>query len=544
MSDLITTFTGPGLEASVDEWGHEKRRRRRSPAKRPERNGDTFAAAASQLTSTRTGWYGQSGYAPNSTHDKTRIQRQLIGGPGDRHISFLDHWIEREISRQIYGQSELIEGVVETYIGEVVQCGFHVKPTSESDELNAITKEYLFGHDGDGGWCDDCESSERLHFWELVLASERREVVDGDDALYLNAEGNDGLGSIHHIEGDRIVQPLDHTPDDGVLCINGVEIEVSTGRAIRAFIAHEAPQHSGQMRLSDGDWYETYDKKRPELGGLLFNVDPKRPTSTRRLPWMSTSVRGHDELTDVLTATRIQMRNQACRSTYTQVEDWNAYKAFLDLVEYDMPDPESYDTTSPAPGDHTVLNPGEKAGVLESNTPSDNFKDFAILNLRFTGMPLQMCLSEVAGIFETSFSADRLAIEKTRRGYRRRRKRVKRRKSDRCLQFGIARAIAQGELPAPDVTTVRLTTRFPAWPYMEPQKDAQANKILRELETKSSHEIVEERGEEYDDVRAEIDSEPPLPVHAIKAASAVNGRGPGPTPAADDADEPNETDDE
>lgn len=529
MSDTtMDTMTAapPRIERKVLTARHQRRKAR-----------NDFAAAKTGLDSIRSQFYSGTNRLPNTRSDATRRSRQLIGGPGDRHLTQLDLWTEREISRYLREQSGVFSGMIETWAAEVIQCGFRLQADTGDKALDGRLTETLMGWDGDGGWLNDCDATGRGHFWDLLTLAEETELTDGDLGIYLDPLGNDGRGELSIVEGDRILSPYAYVPSTTTALINGIEVD-ARGRPIRAFIADEAPSYSF-CSIEQGDFYPMFDPAAPERGGLLWSVQPRRFTSTRRQPWLSASIRAHDEIDDVMVAVRIALRNIACRSTYTKIGDYQSFLEWLRVVSpnSEAPAPEDALEHSPNPGDHTYFNPGEEPGVMESNTPGDNFGPFMETQLNMLGLPLGMCLEEALRIFQKSFSASRMAIDGTRRRYERRQRQIKRRKLAPILAFAVARLQAVDELPR-DPRLLRIRVGYPGWPYMEPLKDAQASKTLVEARLRSRRTCATEIGDDYDQEQVQIDAEEERYGPPVAAAAAAAGG------AASDRDDDTDTEDD
>lgn len=477
----------------------------------PTHQGDSFAAAASGLGGIRDSFYGGTGRMPNARKDASRRDRNLSGGSGNRHLGALDLWTEREISRHLYEESDLFEGIITTWGCETIQCGFNLTPKTGEDDLNTVVKEALFGHDGDGGWFAECDSRKMLHFWELLTLAEETEIVDGDTAFALDPTGNEGRGSIRIVEADRILTPTGYVAPAGRRMHHGVECEKRSGAPVRIFVADEAPAYC-HCTLQDGGMFPVFDPKKPGLGGILFSVRPKRYSSSRRQPYLSTSVRGHDEMKDVFVATRIALRNEACRSTYTKIDNFDDYMAWLTTVDPSTTGvaPEEALEHTPNPGDHPYLNPGEDMAVLEAARPSNTFEAFMKMNMRFVGLPLGMCLEETVRIFDRNLSASRLGLQGTRRRYTRRQKALKRHKVNPVVEFAVA-CLQDVKVLANDQQTIsRMACRFPVWPFIEPLKDVKAKREMRDLGAISTQTISEEAGYTYDDEKEQLKTEGPI----------------------------------
>ena len=493
-----TYFVSAGIDASVPHFNGRRSGFSRDKS-RPtaQKSQNDFAAIKSGLDGYRAQFYGTSGRMPNTKADATRRQRSLNGGSGDRQLTQLDLWTEREISRYLRDNSSMYSGMIESWAAETIQGGFTLKPETGNYDLNILLKELLFGWDGDGGWMNECDARGLMHFWDIMTLSEETEVQDGDTALYLDPDGNNGRGSVAIVESDRILTPYGVKIAPGYTISNGI-VWTASGYPVAAFIADEVPQYSF-CTLEHGRFYDLFKPWEPEKGGVVLSISLKRASSSRRQPWLSTAVRTHDEVDDVFVAVRIALRNAACRSTFTKIDDWEAYREWLQLVDPSAlaAAPVEGLTHSPNPGDHTLVNPGESMEALAMDAPGANFDPFMHLQLTTMGLPLGMCIEEAFRIFQKSFSASRMAVEGTRRRYVRRQPQVKRRKVAPCLAFAVACHQKLKLLPK-DPRCNQILCGYPGWPYMEPLKDAQAGEILIDTKMVSRDTLRTEIGYQSD----------------------------------------------
>lgn len=506
MDATATAVFGDGTGAAP------RKRRRHERSGRRQHSHNAFAEVKHGLDSVRSVFYtrGRSTRLPNTDKsDLTRRSRTLEGGPGDRHLTALDLWTEREISRFLRDRSPQFDGMIETWAAEVIQTGWRLTPATGDKDLDILLRELLTGWDGDGGWLSECDQRGMMHFWDLLTLDEETELTDGDSALYLDPDGNNGLGTVSIVEADRILTPYglqDSEIPEGHFISNGVLMN-AMGRPVALWVADVAPRNCCAS-VEMGGFVPVFDPARPELGGLVFSCKVKRYTATRRQPWLSTVVRPHDEIDDVFTAVRVALRNAACRATYTTIKDWDAYRDWMERVDDlgDAPAPADPLEHSPDPGDHVLFNPGEEGGVFETNAPGNNFDPFMHLQLNSLGLPLGMCLEEAFRIFQKNFSASRLAIGSTRRRYRRRQRTLKRRKLAHVLKFAVSR-LQKNELLPMDPRCCQLWVGFGGWPYMEPAKDAVAIEKLVNLKALSRTTAQNESDRDPDQERANIESE-------------------------------------
>lgn len=442
-------------------------------------------------------------------HNKSRLgkKRTLRGGSHDLHLHPLELWAQREISRDLKRNSQLISGAIEQLDINVIHCGFALgMPKRSMREARTAAEKQ---REQWKRWQKFCHAGKRLHHWDLQGLSEQTEITDGDCFLYLNPDGNNGYGSVHLLEGDRVLTPIGVEDNDATRVWNGIRFDVFTGAPVEVFVARCAPSFN-HIREEEGQWYPVFDPWDPGAGGIVISGLPTRESSSRGEPWCAAAVREHDDIDAVLVAVRIALRQCANKSSYTKTEDIASYLELLKSQGYE-PDELQPPLESIEPGEHYLLNPGEEIGVVDwSGLPGSNFKDFILTELRMLGLgriqlPIEMLLLDWSA---RSFSAQRLALDTARHNFKRRQKRVERYRVDPVWMFFVARMQAKGEIDRSDLA-FEARWRAPRWPYIEPVKDIKAQALAHKLKVKSRRTIAEEGGYEYDAEREEIEDEEP-----------------------------------
>jgi capsid protein len=119
------------------------------------------------------------------------------------------------------------------------------------------------------------------------------------------------------------------------------------------------------------------------------------------------------------------------------------------------------------------------------------------------GFPLELMLMDFS---QGNFSSQRMALEEARRSFRRWQQFCHRKLCMPWYRWQIARGVASGELPARD-DIFKANVQWPGWPYIEPFKEANANRIAVEGLQKSVSECIRARGLEPLEVFDEIAEE-------------------------------------
>jgi capsid protein len=427
-------------------------------------------------------------------------KRRLQGGSHEVHVSPLELWSQREISRDVDRNSQLASGALETIASNVIQSGFRIRiPRGIDDAARAAQQKRA---DNWERWCDLADARRRLHLWDLMALAEVTELRDGDVFFLLDPAGNRGRGRVHVIEGDRVLTPRGYSPSAGRVCYHGVECDAGSGQLLRVFVAREAPMFP-EIDEARGHWYRIFDDESPADGGIVMSCMPRRVSATRGEPILGPAIREHDDIDAVLVAVRIALRQAASRSTYSKIEQPDEYLAWLRENNISVSDDDlARGAVEPLePGSHEVLGLFESVGVVENNMPGNNFVEFVETELRMLGLgrvqlPIELLMLDWS---KRSFSSARMAVEEARRRFRLRQVQVARYKATPIWDFFVGRMQALGELTEEEANYEH-SWRFPRWAYIDPLKDAKTAILLRRERLASTQQLVAERGDDYDDL--------------------------------------------
>jgi len=431
-----------------------------------------------------------AGYGYNVTRtDRTRRAFSFLSGvmaSADRHLS--SHTLNqlRENCRMHDREGSLFAGLLNRGLDNIFGSNFDFIPTTGESGLNNRVKDYITLRMR----AINCDASGKDDFAELARLALRSVWRDGDCLLVKRKDG-----TILPFEAEQIVSPK-NSAATGKRIVLGVELN-DVNRPIAYHI---------KQRKTRGDYGMTEQNgsiERIEARWAIMPAVRSRFHQTRGVPFLATALAMYNRLHNYIDYESLAALGNAML----------AYKIQKEATDTDMAGVESNeDSTTNSTFDKIQhleplqvieLLPGEDVDVFGANRPGSNFANYVIICLRIVGaavgMPLELLLLDFS---KTNYSSARAALGEARRSFRVWQKFAAEKICIPWYKWQIARGIATGKLPAkPNIYKARC--QWPAWDYIDPQKEAMGNKISIETGVKSISECIRERGGEPDEVFVE-----------------------------------------
>lgn len=175
------------------------------------------------------------------------------------------------------------------------------------------------------------------------------------------------------------------------------------------------------------------------------------------------------------------------------------------------------------------LNPGESIENIGQNRPNEKLIDFRNAMLRAVAGGSGTRFSSIARDYSGTYSSQRQELVEGAVGYRGHFAYLRSKYYKPIWRRFVEQAVFSGAVrvqPGVDMRTItRAEFRPPALPWIDPQKEAAAWKILREITVESASEIMRQRGRDPQRVKDEIEEE--------KASGVFDAIKPQPAPAPD-----------
>ena len=428
-----------------------------------------------------------------ASNDRTRRTISFLVGltaAADAHLDSTTLGKLRELCRMHDRRSALFSGLLDRAVDNIFGADFDFIPRTSDKTVNTQIKQYItrqmqpenFDATGVMGFVESCHTALRA-IWN-----------DGETLWVKRSEGH-----ILAFEADQIETPTGR-PKNITL---GIE-KTPLGK-IMALHLNQRPNanDSGSISLNGSS------STRINIEHCIWPVFRKRFGQTRGIPVIASALSSYGRLNNYLDFESLAAEGASMLGLKITRQPDETTTAFPG--QDDNPDTSTNSTFDKVqkfePFSVWDLLPGEDVGMVNANRPGDAFTPYTMMMCRIVGVavgfPLELMLMDFS---QGNFSSQRMALEEARRSFRRWQQFCHRTLCMPWYRWQIARAVASGELPArEDIFSANV--QWPGWPYIEPFKEANANRIAVEGLQKSISECIRARGLEPLEVFEEIAQE-------------------------------------
>jgi lambda family phage portal protein len=429
--------------------------------------------------------------------ENTRIQakRSLTGGSGDFHLDEATLQDLRETSRDVSRNNPLAIGILRTERDAIVGDGVVVEARTDSDKWNReserLWKEQMIE--------EPCDITRRYNFTDYLRMGYLADRRDGDFGTIFTDE------ALQAFEGEQLGTPTGVDAEGKFLkVVAGVAYSKITGAVVGYYVGE--PDRWGFVTTN-------YKKYPAESVHLMINAD--RFSQSRGEPVLTQSIDYIDMLcgkNGFLKATAVAALIQACHTMFISRKSdimTSMPDAYTGGVSSTGMDENNQRLQKVEPGLIYYGKPDESASAIGPTQPGPQFEPFVTKMLMFIGRPLCMPLALVTGDYSgATFMNMRIAYDRAQENWRSEQNKCLTPLTRRAWKWNVDRNIAAGKLnmdwlPSPD-QKYRAEIVCRKWPYVDPEKEANAQKIQLENRTITRKEICAGRGRDYNDVDAQL----------------------------------------
>ena len=419
---------------------------------------------------------------------RTRKKRYGMGGSADKHLTPLTLGKLRETARDMSRNNPLANGLLKLERDGVVGSGVLVKSDTGDDalnkELDAVWKEEMIE--------GPCDVTGQFNFQKCTREAYLSYRRDGDFNTILTDDG------LQNIEGEQMGTPSGGKTAKHYEIRNGVAVSKRSGRVIGYYIGQ--PDRWGYIR---GESYRMFKKEHVHH---MFN--PERFSQSRGAPAITSSIDWIDKLCDYMDAELVAAKVQACFTMFISRKN--------DYGDGDFESPESTDGSEPTgedkdgnrieklqPGTILYGEDGEDATGIGMNRPGAMFEPFVNRMLMMIGRPLCMPLILITGDFSgATFMNTRIAYQKVQDMWMPEQDTILKPYARKVRIWKIQQLIDRGVFKYRDGIFGHVV-RCRRWPYVDPVKEAQGDKIELANGTTNQTLICARKGIEFEDVAAQ-----------------------------------------
>ncbi len=398
----------------------------------------------------------------------------------------------RARARDLERNSDLMNANVLTWVRNVVGKGYELEAKTADDDFNgAIEKLWAI-------WCrkDNCDVTGSQSFWEMARMAVRRKRIDGG-ILFIKCHTDGGTVpfKLQAVEVDEL-DSVHYAPrEKGNRVVGGVEYN-SFNKAVGYWI-----------RQYDIDGLTSLNARYVPRENVIFYFSKTRPSQIREMPEMAATIGRIKELNGFIEAASIKERIAACLSVFI--------KKTLPTGELGRAPKagkvKDYNEIKLTPGMITDLNAGDEIAVVNPGTSATNGSDFikSMSRLISAGQGISY---EAASrdLSDANYSSARQATIEDEETFVPEQEKLKNEFLDEAYKEFVISAVLSGAVTEPrgfwddiESYTDHVWNRKPK-KWIDPYKEAMANKIALESAQKPINEIWREDGKDYQTVLSEM----------------------------------------
>jgi lambda family phage portal protein len=402
----------------------------------------------------------------------TRLGRaKPINASADYHLERGYDRIEMvDRARAVERDNPIACGLLDRAVENIIGCGIMPQAKTEDAEWNAKAEE-LFAE-----WNIEADIRGLDSFYELQALGVRSYLRDGDFGTILLDSGQ-----IQMVESDQIAAPTDKrfTPNH----VDGIDLDDRGKPVSYNIVKGRGDQHYYPRRR------DQVERIKIPAADFIFVARRHRLGQTRGEPCFAQSFELFDQLDGLIESVVVAARMAAC---FGMVITSNYPPNQLPTLT--GADGKTYRDWSLEPGMVKTLQPGEEIKQVKPDHPSQNFADFMATMGRLLGLQLGLPLELVFMDFSrTNYSSARAALIQAQASFKKVQDRLITHFCRRIYLWNIERWIEDGLLEARDDWKKHTWAR-PAWKWIDPLKEVQANMIAVDAGMMTLSDVAKSQG--------------------------------------------------
>lgn len=402
----------------------------------------------------------------------------------------IDRDIVRARARDLERNSDLAKSVILAFRRNVIGAGYTVRPKTGNEELNNAIKEEW------ERWCRarNCDVTERQSFHAMMRMAETRKRVDGGMLIkkcYIKgARIPFKLQALEVDELDTTVTANPRNKDNKI--VNGIEYN--------------------QYNKITGYWIKQYDIdgwsiNQPmyvDAKDMIFIFEKNRPSQIREISDMASAMPRIRDANEFMTAVSIKERIEACLAVFVK-------KSLPQKTGRAQAGAEgSYKNKKLSPGLITELNPGDGVEVVNPSGQASDAAGIIKLHQRMIGAGQGVSYEATSrDMSQSNYSSARQGMIEDGLTFIEDKQLILETLFDEIYETFIISACLAGVLDIKDFWENKEIYLKHSWvempkPWIDPLKEANANKIAIEKGIKTYQQVAAENGRDWKEQLNEI----------------------------------------
>lgn len=377
--------------------------------------------------------------------------------------------------------------MVQSLADNVVGAGIKPKARSDSPIINAAL------HRAFDLWTDECDWTGQSDFYAMQRAVMADMVIHGEALLMCRALAS-GIPQLQRLHPEQLDRSITRVVSDDTRIIQGVEFHSSTGRPVAYWIRPSAPGDALAGMAAPA--------VRIPASSIMHTFRPLLPGQVRGLSWLAPVLLAGHEIDQLLDALLVRAKVSALHTGFIYNAD--ASSPYSGQQQGDVL------TVGMEPGSLVNL-PSNKRIEFSEPPDSGNAPELAVSILRTMAAGIGLTYEQLTGDYShVSYSSARAATLEFRRFCEGVQHHVMvfqfcRRVWTEFLRWQVLTGTVPAAVfadPAKGLQSAKWLP--PSWPWVDPQKDANAAILEMNANLRSRSEVIAERGYDAEEVDAEI----------------------------------------
>jgi len=414
-------------------------------------------------------------------NSRTRKPRGNLSGSGDAHLTESALSRLREICRDMGRNNPIVKGLLATETKGVVGSETKVEARTKDERWNERAERLWRAEMVD----QPCDVTGRFNFHMLLKLAYQSYRRDGDDFIVF------GPDMLWLVEGQQCGTPHGLPAAQHYEVVNGVATAKSDGHVVGYYIGK-----ADRWGFIQGD---AYGWLTPDRVHHVFN--PDRVSYTRGEPILTSAIDWIDKLYGYANAALVAAKvNALFVMALTKRFPEGTLPSIRQTANPPSFSEEGFKQEKLGAGLIYECAPGEDAKAIAAQHPSAEFESFFLRCLMVVARPL--CLPLMLATLDYSgatFMNARIAYQEAWDQWKDEQNLVVKPLVSRIWRWKVQQWLARGEL-APREDAFEHEVVCKRWPYVDPYKEAMADKVDLENGTNTRTAIVARTGRDYRDV--------------------------------------------
>lgn len=393
--------------------------------------------------------------------------------------------IVRARARDLERNTDVTNGILGAFERNVIGKGFNMQAKTDDEKIDSQLEELW------NEWCKakNCDVTGQQNFRQILKMALRRKKVDGG-MLLLKVYTKGGLlpFKLQALEVDELDNNQITPRKKGNRVVDGIEYN-EYNRPVGYWIK----QYSlDGMIIQDTRYYDAKD--------VIFYWEKNRPSQVREMSDLAPAVTRIRDSNEFINAVSIKERVAACLAVF--IRRANPVNSLGRQARGSGPEI-SYDGMTLTPGMIGELNPGDQLDVVNPASSGEDSAAFLKVQQRMIASGQGLSYEAVSrDMSETNYSSARQAIIEDENTYYNEADIIMERVMDEVYETFVISCVLTGKVNIPDFWSDKIRYLKHTWvaspkKWIDPSKEATANKIALETGQKSWVDICAESGKDW-----------------------------------------------